>query len=178
MHCMCTALYLSSSDSLCYLQDILTTHPFTKISNWSSGNTYFHITIGNLVRGSKLLCETSLVRHWTHRYSHTDCHLVQAVWPLTSTLQGYKMDDLLTSYISQMLTTMTKQRSTRGNSKWAGGWKLIETQTYFTHGLRSLKCPTKCFHGSSLVVNCVTVMPTFSFMLLCIGPVLNLTYCL
>ncbi|XP_076846902.1 myosin VIIAa isoform X2 [Brachyhypopomus gauderio] len=41
-------------------KDILTTHPFTKISNWSSGNTYFHITIGNLVRGSKLLCETSL----------------------------------------------------------------------------------------------------------------------
>uniref|UniRef100_A0A8C3CNT6 Myosin VIIA n=1 Tax=Cairina moschata TaxID=8855 RepID=A0A8C3CNT6_CAIMO len=43
-------------------KDILITHPFTKISNWSSGNTYFHITIGNLVRGSKLLCETSLVR--------------------------------------------------------------------------------------------------------------------
>uniref|UniRef100_F1MHG0 Myosin VIIA n=1 Tax=Bos taurus TaxID=9913 RepID=F1MHG0_BOVIN len=44
-------------------KDILTTHPFTKISNWSSGNTYFHITIGNLVRGSKLLCETSLVSY-------------------------------------------------------------------------------------------------------------------
>uniref|UniRef100_A0AAY5JWK3 Myosin VIIAb n=1 Tax=Esox lucius TaxID=8010 RepID=A0AAY5JWK3_ESOLU len=69
-------------------KDVLTTHPFTKISNWSSGNTYFHITIGNLVRGTKLLCETSL---------------------------GYKMDDLLTSYISQMLTTMTRQRGSRAN---------------------------------------------------------------
>ncbi|KAG8522814.1 Unconventional myosin-VIIa, partial [Galemys pyrenaicus] len=69
-------------------KDILMTHPFTKISNWSSGNTYFHITIGNLVRGSKLLCETSL---------------------------GYKMDDLLTSYISQMLTAMSKQRDSRSS---------------------------------------------------------------
>lgn len=31
--------------------------------------------------------------------------------------QGYKMDDLLTSYISQMLTTMSKQRSSRVNNK-------------------------------------------------------------
>ena len=43
------------------LQEILAVYAFTKISNWSSGNTYFHMTIGNLVHGSKLLCETSLV---------------------------------------------------------------------------------------------------------------------
>jgi len=44
-----------------HTQEILVTHPFTRISNWSSGNDYFHMTIGNLVRGSKLLCQTSLV---------------------------------------------------------------------------------------------------------------------
>uniref|UniRef100_A0AAY5KPM6 Myosin VIIAb n=1 Tax=Esox lucius TaxID=8010 RepID=A0AAY5KPM6_ESOLU len=52
-------------------KDVLTTHPFTKISNWSSGNTYFHITIGNLVRGTKLLCETSLVSDRTRRRPST-----------------------------------------------------------------------------------------------------------
>uniref|UniRef100_A0A8C0FE90 Myosin VIIB n=1 Tax=Bubo bubo TaxID=30461 RepID=A0A8C0FE90_BUBBB len=44
-------------------KDILTVYPFNKISNWSSGSTYFHMTIGNLVRGSRILCETSL---WYH----------------------------------------------------------------------------------------------------------------
>ncbi|MGH0186718.1 UNVERIFIED_CONTAM: hypothetical protein FKN15_022405, partial [Acipenser sinensis] len=111
-------------------KDILTTHPFTKISNWSSGNTYFHITIGNLVRGSKLLCETSLdiltthpftkISNWSsgNTYFHiTIGNLVRGSKLLCETSLGYKMDDLLTSYISQMLTTMSKQRSTKGSNK-------------------------------------------------------------
>jgi len=62
-------------------KEILVTHPFSKISNWSSGGSYFNMAVGNLVRGSKILCETAL---------------------------GYKMDDLLTSYISAMLASMNK----------------------------------------------------------------------
>uniref|UniRef100_A0A670IEJ0 Myosin VIIB n=1 Tax=Podarcis muralis TaxID=64176 RepID=A0A670IEJ0_PODMU len=64
-------------------KEILTVYPFTKISNWSSGSTYFHMTIGNLVRGSRILCETSL---------------------------GYKMDDLLTSYVNLLLNAANKQK--------------------------------------------------------------------
>ncbi|KAM6260380.1 unconventional myosin-VIIb [Spheniscus humboldti] len=65
-------------------KDILTVYPFNKISNWSSGSTYFHMTIGNLVRGSRILCETSL---------------------------GYKMDDLLTSYVRLLMNAVNKQRN-------------------------------------------------------------------
>ncbi|XP_030351869.1 unconventional myosin-VIIb [Strigops habroptila] len=66
-------------------KDILTVYPFNKISNWSSGSTYFHMTIGNLVRGSRILCETSL---------------------------GYKMDDLLTSYVHLLMNAVNKQKNT------------------------------------------------------------------
>uniref|UniRef100_A0A8D3CSB6 Myosin VIIBa n=1 Tax=Scophthalmus maximus TaxID=52904 RepID=A0A8D3CSB6_SCOMX len=57
-------------------KDVLANHPFNRIANWCSGSTYFHMTIGNLVKGSKFLCETSL---------------------------GYKMDDLITSYVNMYL---------------------------------------------------------------------------
>ncbi|XP_070539322.1 myosin-VIIa-like [Ptychodera flava] len=50
--------------------------PFSKISTWSSGHGYFHITFGNAVRGTKLTCFTP---------------------------SGYKMDDLITSYISRLM---------------------------------------------------------------------------
>ncbi|XP_044146623.1 unconventional myosin-VIIb isoform X2 [Bufo gargarizans] len=62
-------------------KELLINHPLNKISRWNSGNTYFQMTTGNLVRDNKILCETSL---------------------------GYKMDDLLTSYISYFLSMQQK----------------------------------------------------------------------
>ncbi|CRL00551.1 CLUMA_CG013811, isoform B [Clunio marinus] len=50
----------------------LKSYGFSEMNFWSSGNTYFQITFGNMMGGVKLLCETT---------------------------QGYKLDDLLSSYI-------------------------------------------------------------------------------
>ncbi|RXN19441.1 unconventional myosin-VIIb [Labeo rohita] len=66
-------------------KDTLAVHPYNKIASWCSGSTYFHMTVGSLVRGNKILCETSL---------------------------GYKIDDLLTSYVNMYLVEKRGQRRT------------------------------------------------------------------
>ena len=65
-------------------KDIIETHGFAKITEHSSGESYFHMTIGNMQNGTKLLCETTL---------------------------GYKMGSLLESYTEQIHNNLKKQRS-------------------------------------------------------------------
>ncbi|XP_053452789.1 unconventional myosin-VIIb isoform X2 [Nycticebus coucang] len=90
-------------------KDLLATHSFTKISSWSSGGTYFHMVLGSLGRGSRLLCETSLVSSLVPSPSPD---LNKAALGQTRR-EGYKMDDLLTSYVQQLLSTMNKQQGSQ-----------------------------------------------------------------
>uniref|UniRef100_A0A671UN64 Myosin VIIB n=1 Tax=Sparus aurata TaxID=8175 RepID=A0A671UN64_SPAAU len=75
-------------------KDVLATHPFNRIASWCSGSTYFHMTIGSLVKGNKFLCETSL---------------------------GYKMDDLITSYVNLFL----RERKSADHSGVLNLWRKI-----------------------------------------------------
>uniref|UniRef100_A0A672STX8 Unconventional myosin-VIIa-like n=1 Tax=Sinocyclocheilus grahami TaxID=75366 RepID=A0A672STX8_SINGR len=67
-------------------KEVLVKHPFSKITSWSSGNTYFHLTIGNLVQGTTLLCETSV---------------------------GYRISDLLSSYKDMYLNEIPRVRKSK-----------------------------------------------------------------
>jgi len=62
---------------------VLKTYGFASISNWSCGETYFSMSVGNLIRGSKLICETPF---------------------------GYKMENLVSSYIEFIHQSIQKQQ--------------------------------------------------------------------
>lgn len=66
-------------------KDILITYDYSDLNNWSSGNTYFHLTIGNIMSKKKFLCETDL---------------------------GYKLDDLVSSYTNYLGNLAAKDKDT------------------------------------------------------------------
>jgi len=65
-------------------KDLLASIPFSHIIHWASGPSFFNITVGDSASFTKLMMETSL---------------------------GYKMDDLLTSYIAMVIASQESVKS-------------------------------------------------------------------
>ncbi|XP_050309593.1 myosin-VIIa-like [Anthonomus grandis grandis] len=65
-------------------KEILAVHEYSELTNWGAGSNYFQVTIGNVMNKIKLLCETS---------------------------QGYKIHDLITSYIKYIKQDLHQNRN-------------------------------------------------------------------
>lgn len=83
------------------IKEVLATHPFNRIASWSSGSTYFHMTIGSLVKGKKFLCETSLVSV-SSKWDVCPVHFLDfCLSGLLKGLQNGRSDNLLRQHVPQ-----------------------------------------------------------------------------
>ncbi|TRY91722.1 hypothetical protein DNTS_018969 [Danionella cerebrum] len=79
-------------------KEVLAEHLFSKITSWSSGSTYFHLSFGSMVQGNTLLCETSMVSQFPSIKTGFR-RIEDPKVPLRVNVRvGYKISDLLSSY--------------------------------------------------------------------------------
>ena len=82
---------------------------YAKISNWSCGETYFTLQVGSLVRASKLICETTLGKSPSYTVPKP-----LSVDPFHKNILGYKMENLVSSYIDHIHQNIQKSQN-KGN---------------------------------------------------------------